>query len=380
MPKKVSEIPDGNQFTRDSDQFTTADSATRTFRIILNDTTEVFDIQQECQVFIGDPHPVNNNIACHSFSSQYEGDSRTVLTATFNYRSEPSSAPAYSSGGSSGGGGGGGSPKTLEPYIRPANWSVSTEPAEYPITAWSRRFGDTSWGGFEATLNTAYDKYEGVNGILPLTTITVSQIVDGTFDPTAHTKYVGCINSDTLTIGSLTARPHQLMLRGLTIRPHMESHGRLVYRGFIAEYTFAHRVYYAPVSPIDGGAGYTIAELGWDIAIPVEGRNVRTFDPLNPPAGQPVDPFGQPLHMDNGVVTVPPRLPNGMVANQRARAHVKIPSAEGGGLSVTPAGAPIALNADGTPRDTVLAGGPIIWAYAIYQNINMAATLRLRLT
>jgi hypothetical protein len=87
MPKGVTEISQGNQFSRSANEGQLADSATRTFRVLLNSPSEVFDIQASCGVFVGDPHPTNPNIYCASFDAKYEGDTRMVLVATFNYQS-----------------------------------------------------------------------------------------------------------------------------------------------------------------------------------------------------------------------------------------------------------------------------------------------------
>lgn len=375
MPKGVSEISDGNQFSRSSEAGAVADSAVRTFRIILNSPSETFDIQSSCGVFIGDLHPVNPNIACVSFSSQYENNSRTVLTATFNYKSEAAASAQFS------GGGGGGSPKSLEPFNRPSNWTIDAETSEFPVSQWRRRTSANTWDSSATPpVNPAGDLYEGLTFFMPLTTITVSQFVIGTSDPTIHSRFVGHINSDQLRIGSLTILPHELMLKNVSVRPVMESHGSIVYRGYNVDYKFLHRVNYASVSLTEGigsWPGYTEIPIGWDIAVPVEGRNVLAFNPAAANAWE--DPYGQPLKMEDGLVASPLALASGVTAGTRQRAHVRIAASDGNGSSLAAASAPVALNANGTPRLVSNLLPPIVWAYQIYPEIPMLETLQLRL-
>lgn len=370
MPKGVSEISQGNQFSRSANEGQLADSATRSFRVILNSPDEVFDIQASCGVSVGDPHPTNQNIYCASFDAKYEGDSRMVLVATFNYQSAATASAPNS--------------KTISPGIRPANWSISTELTEVPLRRWAFRSGADEWDTeFSAPKNPVGDMYEGLTKLQPMTTIKVTQFVlGGSGDPTSHAQYVGQINEDTLQIGNVVATPHTLMLRSLAATPAVESHGELVFRGWTTEYTFLLRNETVPVCfDIAGEADSTEeVNIGWDAAIIVEGRNVKAFDPAGAAAWQ--DPYGQPLKAASDGSPLDPNnlaLPEGVAAGSRQRAHVGITGYSERGMSQAPAGEPIALNLDGTPRKISPSRPPIIRAYQIYPSIPMVGTLALRL-
>ena len=225
--------------------------------------------------------------------------------------------------------------------------------------------------------------YEGLTKLMPMTTIKVTQFVlGGAGDPTAHAYFVGEINDDTIQLGNIVAQPHTLMLRSLSATPAVESYGRLVFRGWTTEYTFLLRNEFVSVNfDLTGEANTsTTINIGWDAAIIVEGRNVTAFNPAGAEAWQ--DPFGQPLKAGPDGAALDPNnlaLPTGVAAGSRQRAHVGITGFSDRGMSQSPAGEPIALNLDGTPRKISGSRGPIIRAYQIYDSIPMVGTLRLRL-
>lgn len=384
MPKGVSEISQGNQFSRSANEGQLADAATRTFRIILNSTDEVFDIQAVCGVSVGDAHPTNTNIACTSFDAKYDGDSRTVLVATFNYASEAASSPSFS-------GGSGGSPKTLSPEVRPAKYSISTEVSEAPLKAWKLKtqpFPNAEWAAdWHAAVNPAGDYYEGLTGFVPLTTIKVTQfLLGGDTDPTSHSMFVGSINSQPITsLGSLYIHPHTLMLRSVSATPAVESWGRFVKVGWNAEYTFMYKNTPAKINYGNPGTGYRVADskfeyIGWDVPVVVEGRNVICGDPAAASAWQ--DPYGIPLKKgEDGAVEDPAaleRAPN-VAFGSRQRANVST-AVTPRALSQAVASQPVALNDDGTPRKIVPGTyEPLVWAYQIYNAVDLVKELRLRL-
>jgi hypothetical protein len=344
--------------------------------VLLNSPSEVFDIQASCGVFVGDPHPTNLNIYCASFDAKYDGDSRMVLVATFNYQSAATASD-------SGGGGGDGGSKTISPEIRPANWSISTELTEVPVRRWALRLGSGSWANFTSTRNPAGDLYEGLTKLQPMTTIKVTQFVlGGAEDPTRNTIYVGTINSKAIGLGFLNIEPHTMMLRSISATPAIESFGRLVRRGWTAEYTFLIRNEYVDVTFVTvGEANATeVVNVGWDAAIIVEGRNVRAFNPVGAAAWQ--DPYGQPLKAGPDGAPLDPNnlsLPDGVAVGSKQRAHVGITGFSDRGMSQSPAGEPIALNLDGTPRKVTDARPPIVRAYKIYEAVDMIDKLKLRL-
>jgi hypothetical protein len=380
MPKGVTEVSDGNQFSRSANEGQLADSAARTFRVLLNSPDETFDIQQTCGVFIGDPHPINTSTACVNFDVKYEGDTRMVLVATFNYQSD-----AAASGSLGGGGGSGGqSPKTISPDVRPANWTISTELTEMPIRYWHRRTGTYEWSitGTQP-LNPAGDMYDGVSTLNPMTSIKVSQFVlGGADDPTKHCYLVGRINETEMQLGTLSILPHTLMLRSINASPTVESWGSLIFRGWNVEYTFLLRDQHVAVNfDLSGEAtAATLVNIGWDMAVILEGRNVACFNPATGAAWQ--DPFGQPLKPGDDQVPLDPANPvlcPPLTIGDRAPACVRTPGMSGRGVSQAVASSPIALNPDGTARKLTGARKPVIWAYQIHPHFDMVNTLQLRL-
>jgi hypothetical protein len=376
MPKAVSEVSDGNQFSRSLNQGQIADSATRTFRIILNSPSEAFDIQASCGVFIGNAHPVNPNLACTNFDAKYEGETRMVFLATFSYASAPAASGVGSSEGQN--------PKTISPEYRPANWTISTELSESPLRRWRLRASMTEWGEPTKTVNPVGDMYEGLSTLKPMTTIKVTQFVlGGADDPTKHCRYVGYINSDTFQLGSLQIDPHELMLRSITATPTVEPWGSLVRKGWSVDYAFLFNETIAEVNfDEEGEAAESIeSSIGWDAAIIVEGRNVKAFNPADADAWK--DPYGQPLKPGPDGAPLDPdnlSLPEGVDPDSKQRAHVAITGFSERGMSQSPAGEPIALNLDGTPRKISSTRPPIVRAYQIYESIPMVGTLQLRLT
>jgi hypothetical protein len=386
MPKSVSEVPDGNQFSRSSTEGQIADAAVRTFRILLNSPSEAFDIQSSCGVFIGQPHPVNSNITCTSFDAKYEGNTRMTLLATFQYASTPSASASSSTGGQDS--------KQISPEVRPASWSVSTELTEEPVRLWRLYYGDgginafdNAFGGLVQPTNVNGDRYEGLSILKPVSSIRFTQFVlGGSEDPTEHCAYVGMINRDRLQLGSLAILPHELMLRGVSSSPTVESCAGLVRRGWNVLYTFLLK------KTTDSITKYTVnpfgedippaedIQVGWDMPVILEGRNVYCgFDPAAPEAHQ--DPYGLPLKKGDDDAILDPdnlELADGVAIGDIQRAHVKIGGFSARGTSQAPASEPVALNPDGTPR-LVRDFHPIVHLHQVYEDFYMRDTLRLRI-
>lgn len=377
MPKGVTEISAGNQFSRSANEGQLADSATRTFRVLLNSPDETFDIQQSCGVFIGDPHPINTSTACVNFDAKYEGDTRMVLVATFNYESQGAASSSL-------GGGGGQSPKTISPDARPANWTISTELTEMPVRFWHRRTAAYEWDvtGTQP-LNPAGDMYDGVPTLKPMTSIKVSQFVlGGSDDPTKHCYLVGRINETEMQLGTLSILPHTLMLRGINATPTVESWGSVIFRGWNVEYTFLLRDQQVAVNFDTSGEATAVTKIniGWDMAVILEGRNVICFNPAGASAWQ--DAFGQPLDPGDDQVPLDPANPvlcNPLTAGEKAPACVRVPGMSNRGISQAVASSPIAINPDGTPRKLSGSRRPVVWAYQVYDHFDMVNTLQLRL-
>jgi hypothetical protein len=368
----VSEVSSGQQFSRSSEAGVVADSQTRVFRVMMSEVGEYLDIQGACGVQIGDEHPSNTNIFCQSFSAAYEGDSRMVIVCTFQYGTKATSG----GGGDSGGGGGGG------PDIRPANWSTSTSLMEVPVYAWYQiNFdGSPAWNDPGPAVNPVGDRYDGVTRLEPIVTINIEQ--PEPTDPTRHVLHVGAVNSNAFTLGSLQCPRASVMFRGVQSKPHVEAWGRGVFRGWMASYEFAFRLNRVPYIHY-GGQRYKDQDIGWDMAVPLTGFNVRAFNPAAPAANE--DAFGQPLKHSGGKIVTPLALFENVAAGDKVRAMVKVFEYENGGASQIPSAQPVPLNFDGTPRKVVRDNGEfaypvLIERYRVAPEIDFTQVLGLRLT
>lgn len=337
MPKKTSEINSGAQFSRSSENGRLADSATRAFRILANQPGEVFDFQKECDIRIGDPYPGNDKLRCTSYSAQYEGSSRMVVLCTFQF------------GTTAGSDSGGADPKSEPPDIRPALWATSVSLMEVPATGWSEvnAAGLALPGG--AAVNPAGDMYDGVTRLEPVVTITIDQYEPS--DPTRHQLLAGSVNSNVFTIGTLNCFIGSVMFRGVQCRPSVEAWGDMIFRGWSATYEFTFRKNHVKgvSTPLDfaGGGGFADTDIGWDVAIPQTGFNVKAFAPG---AGGDKDDYGQPLAHSGGKISAPLALPSNIAVGDKVRGMVKVHEYENGGASQLPSAQPIPLNNDGTPR------------------------------
>lgn len=359
MPKEVSEISSGQQFSRSSNEGQLADSQARTYRIIKSTVDEIVDIQKECQVRIGDQHPYNINLYCVSFDARFEGDSRMVIAVTFNYQTTPSQSASEA-------GGGGGDPRSQPPDVRLPDWATSSTLVEVPAATWRKRTGEFSWGADGPAVNSAKDHYDGVTKLTAIVTISVS-VFEPT-DPTKHNLYAGYVNSASLTLGSLRMKEHTVMFRGVSSQPAKESWGDLIYSGWKATYEFLFK---PNTTWVDLPSGSKLIDLGWDIAVPQSGLNVITFNPAAPALNQ--DPYGQPLKFKtDGTIDDPLALPPPLVANKRARAQVFIPFSDR--ASQNPSASPIPLNDDGTARDKDSNPPVLVYAYAVQPEIDFKAT------
>lgn len=366
MPKLVTEINAGTQFSSSSNEGQLVDAQNRAYRIIKQTISELVDIQAACNVRIGDQHPYNKNLYCTSFDARFEGDSRMVILVTFNYESTPSGESSTT---------GGGDPKAHPPAARKANWTIASSLYEKPVLWWRERTAASAWGAPKPAANPARDMYDGVAALDAMVTISIQQW--GESDPTRHARHVGAVNSETITLGSLVMPPHTVMLRGITSDPQNESWGGALYRGWNCVYEFAYKANDTQIwIGTDEEGGTTVVELGWDVAIPQSGMNVIAFDT---PGREIDDPFGQPLKWNPDTREIdpddPPQLAAGVNVGGRVRAMVRVPVGEK--ASQNPSAQPIALNDNGRPRADDLA--PIVRGYQVHRDINFTNTLGLRL-
>jgi hypothetical protein len=368
VPQEVLELLSGNTFARSSNEGQLSDSATRVFRVLKTEPTEVFDISDVCNVYVGDQHPVNSQLYCVSFDSRTEGDSRMLAVCTFNYQSTPGA------GGAGAGAGAGTDPKSQSPLVRPANWSISSSLYEIPIWSWTKRTGNNQWSNQpEPAANPAKDFYDGVSAFDAMVTISIQQFEPR--DPTRHARHVGAINSDSFITGSLASPPHTVMFRGISATPIAEFWGTQLYRGWNCTYEFAYkandtRIHFGE----NGEGGFQLVELGWDIAVPQTGFNVKAFAP---PGDEMDELDGQPLKHVGGKIVAPRALPTQVAPGDKVRGMVKVFDYQGGGAAQAPCAQPIPLNDNGRPRSATLA--PLVYGYQVHRAINFQQVLNLRL-
>jgi hypothetical protein len=354
VPREVSEVSSGGQFSRSSNEGQLADSQTRSYKIIKSTIDEIVDIQGACEVRIGDQHPYNTDLYCVSFDARFEGDSRLVIAVSFNYQTTPSA-------GSSGGGS---DPKSQSPDVRPPNWTTSNTLVETPLYTWSRRTGEESWALEEPATNAIGDIYDGISSLTAAVSISVSAFEPD--DPTKHNLLAGCVNKTQLSIGSLTMKAHTLMFRGVSSQPVVESWGGNIFRGWRATYEF---IFKRNPTKVHIGGSDMLVDLGWDVAVPESGFNVRAFAP---PGGATQDPYGQPLKFDDdGVIADPLALPDGLAAGDKARAMVRVPF--NAKASQAPSASPIPLNDDGTPRSADADPKVLVYGYAVQPEADFKA-------
>jgi hypothetical protein len=354
------EIASGAQYQFSADEGQVAASLTRSFRILKSDASEYVNISAACGISVGQVHPVEADLYCHSYSAQYDGDSRMVIQATFNYKSTSGTAGQAASNPSQ-------DRNQTPPDLRPANWSVSTSLQEVPAYSWIPVTGPNI-GQIVPTVNSAQDLYEGITRLEPIITISVEQFEAS--DPTRLSTYAGFVNSLPFRIGTLNIFERSLMLRGVRAQPTTERWGETTYRGWKASYELDYRAnYYGPLDQ----------NIGWDQMVPQVGNNVIMFAP---PGNATQDPFGQPLDWNDGGIVQPLALPRGVNAGDKLPAAVRITSRDENGRALivqNRAGLPIPLNDDGTARRRTAAGGPVIVHRYQVQNAIDFALLGIRL-
>lgn len=343
------EILDGNELSRDSSGGSLSDTVSRSFRIVRGSLNETVDLQQACGIYNGDAHPTIPGLICQSFSGRFENGSRMVILATFAYSTLPTTSLQPPQGGQA-------------PDARPPNWTVSTSTYESPVWSW-KKVTSGSAGSSVAAANPVGDLYDGISRLEPIINIAIEQYQAN--DPLVHSAVVGKINSSPVKVGAYTFPACTMMLRGIDMAPHVEAYGpNGVWRGWKATYQFSCKS--NPALIHTGSVGNT-ESIGWDIAVPQTGFNVKAFDPANP--GQDDEPYCQPLkHDDKGKIkTGPLELPDEVTASDKVRAMVKIFSYKGGGASQTPSAQPIPLNDSGRPRKESASPKVLVYRYRVYE-------------
>jgi hypothetical protein len=363
MPKMVSEITQGVTYEFSSEQEGVAASTPRVFRIIKSSPEEYINLPVVCNVRIGDEHPGESGLYCFSFTGAYDGDSRMVILATFNYRTTPSQSSS----------GGGQDPKASPPDSRPANWSCSTSLVEVPIHSWER-VNSVDGASLEAATppqNPAGDMYDNASTVVPIVSINIEQFEPS--DPTLHVLQAGKTNEKIMQLGSLSIPRRCLMFRGVQTKPVVEQWSTTLYRGWSCTYEFLFKL--NPALAFVGGA-YVLQDVGWDILQPLSGFNVKAFAP--PGAGDQ-DAFGQPLRQDDEFKIVQPlALPAGVAAGDKVRGMVRISGANNITTQL-PSAQPIPLNADGTPRRDTANPKVLVYRFKVTEEIDFESKFNLRL-
>lgn len=325
---------------------------------------------------MGSPHPNDFDMVAVSYDARFDGESRMVSLVTFKYGPRPPGA----------------NPQPQPPDVRPANWSISSATQESPVSSWAKRTGDFAWGDFGRAANPVGDMYDGVTNLTPLIKITISQFEMQ--DPTYACRFVGTINEEDIPLGTLLIRPHQVLFSGVNFTPAVERFGDITYRGWQGQYEFLYKENPQGISfPLANGQHeIRRVRIGWDIAVPQTGFNCRAF--VTAPGNELEDVFGQPLkHGDKGSRFYGRifrddegdlRLPDDVTPGDKVRCMVTVFSYQGGGASQIPSAQPIALNDNGTPRKLGFVGfagdiEPIVYAYQVYDSVNITNTLGLRL-
>jgi hypothetical protein len=364
MPKMVSEITQGVTYEFSSEQEGVAASTPRVFRIIKNTPDEYINLPVVCNVRIGDEHPSESGLYCFSFTGAYDGDSRMVILATFNYRVTPSQSSS----------GGGQDPKASPPEVRPANWYCSTSLVEAPVYSWQRV--NAADGGSLQTpsppQNPAGDMYDNASAVVPIVSIFLEQF-EAT-DPTRHVFHAGKTNNETLPLGSLSIPRRCLMFRGIQSKPVAEEWGGVLRRGWSCTFEFLFKL--NPAYAYVAGA-YVIQNVGWDILQPLSGFNVKAFVPNLVQTTN--DNFGQPLKQkdsDLGEIEEPLALPPGMAAGDKVRGMVKIAGKDF--VRQQPCAQPIPLNEDGTPRIETANPKVLVHRYKVTEEIDFKQTFQIR--
>lgn len=181
--------------------------------------------------------------------------------------------------------------------------------------------------------------------------------------------YVGYVNTAAFRVGALNCEARSVMLKGTTSSPAMETVGNVRWRGWKATYEFLYK---------PGYNSYLNQFLGWDIAVPVSGWNVKNVAGATADATVEKGSLALKLTGDNfGTIA---NWPNAAIeptlVNENSRANVLI-AAPGAKAAQRPSAQPVALNWNGTPRKLTLA--PLVQRSQVYMDFDMRVMgLRLR--
>ena len=240
-------------------------------------------------------------------------------------------------------------PKSQDPTVRPALYSMTTSLSE--IAAWG---GKVVTGGVSSAVtpatNPVGDLVDGITRLEPVVTINIDQY--STSDMSSVLGYCGYVNQSPFTFSGLSIGTHCCMLQSVTSNPVVEQFGGTTFRGFKITFSFAVRSHWAVTRN-----GYEA--IGWDIAIPQTGFNIINTGLLNGSVTSGIDPRALVLQHENGRVKTTFDFPDALAKGTdgkkvRAMVTVAATGSDDGGFTQIPCAQPIPLNDDGTPRDTTV--------------------------
>lgn len=332
----------------------------RAWKFVFDEPGDIIgtDVRDHIGVTVGSPHPTDLFCVCDSIDVKPDGDSRHVYIVSASYSSM---ALSLEQGGLDDQNQ---DPRTQSPDARKANWSTETSAIEAPSWLWKPITANAPGaGGWCLAVNPVGDLYDGVATMQPIVTIRVEQTQAR--DPTQWSLYVGYVNSNAFRIGSLNCAERSVMLKGTSAAPHIETVGKKRWRGWKATYEFVYK---------PGYNSYLNQFLGWDVAIPVSGFNIRNV------AGafgrNDVEKGALSLEMSNDDVGSIKNWPNAAIeptlVGKKTRANVLI-SAPRSKATQRPSAQPVALNWDGTPRNDELPANQrvLIQRNQIYMDFDM---------
>lgn len=366
---RAAEITSGVQYQFSNEAGAVAASTTRVFRILKASAGEYVNLFSLCGINIGDQHPSELGLYCASVNAQYEGDSRMVVQATFNYRTTPID--------DGGGGGGGSDAGQFTPDVRPPTYSISTSLYEAPLYSWYVMSGADN-GNTQPPVNSAGDLYEGISKLVPITNVTYKFF--DIIDVSGFQIHAGKINDAPVTFRALgNCDRHTVMFRGAQSSPTTTQYGNAYWSGFDNTFEFSYRPNAVTDFRIDG-TPFT-GTIGWDVLVPQTGLNVLAHAPT-PPNGSEMtgankNDFGQPLKSASGKIATPVALPDGVNAGRKMRACVNFIDIEDNGQLQRPSAMPIPLNNDGTARSPSLL--PLVHRYRVQEELDFNATFPPRL-
>jgi hypothetical protein len=366
----VKEITSGSSATLALDAAQGAGGGTglriqRAWKIVFDAPTDYItvDVRNHIGVTVGSAHPTMPICACDSIDVKPDGESRHAYIVTANYSSK---ALSLQDGGF---GSGNSDPRTQSPQARKANWSTDVSTIEAPSWVWRPRFKqglgfvNEPWS---MAVNPVGDLYDGVVTMQPIVTIRVEQLQQR--DPNNWALYVGYVNSNPIQLGALDCIPRSVLLRGISATPHIEVVGSQAWRGWKANYEFVYK---------PGYNSYLNEFIGWDVAIPVSGWNVKNV------AGALADPTVEKgalaLKLTNDTAGSIAGWPNApaiepSLVGKISRANVLI-AAPDSKATQRPSAQPVPLNWNGTPRNVDPNQGglkPLIQVSQVYADVDFS--------